>query len=353
MPVLALLSYRPVYRPVEYHRPDRTGPNRTGPDRPVAGTGYNSALNETDYGLLSNILAVYLRLSKQKEELPSAALEKLCPLLYHEDFSMREKPMWILKHVVDNGHAVKLKIIEQVDVCLNDSEFNIRNPAVMVLLSYWTKLAEQDDEKLLRILSVLMETFMSTIFRHVFILNVQLSSLDLLRSLVEKGCALFKTFLHLIECCLYDREELISAKSIGVLQIYSKENPLPKTALVCLEHLLTTETPVLSQVISILKSIVANGHHLSKEAIDILAQLLFMSSEPKEITTLLAHADPNQPLPKGIDELLRQLYYGQVLRYSTCEVSLMKATKELLHSTSQGKPLCLCSRPNCERIEQR
>jgi hypothetical protein len=74
-------------------------------------------LNETDYGLLSNILSVYLRLSKQKEDLPSAALKKL-------------------------------KIIEQVDGCLNDSEFNIRNPAAMIFLSYWTKQVEQDDEKL-------------------------------------------------------------------------------------------------------------------------------------------------------------------------------------------------------------
>ncbi|CAF1203533.1 unnamed protein product, partial [Didymodactylos carnosus] len=296
-------------------------------------------LNETDYGLLSNILSVYLRMSKQGEEVPSVALKKLCPLLYHEDFFIREKAIWILKYVVKNRQAVKLKIIDRVDGCLNDSEFGIRNPAAMIFVSYWTEQINQNDRKLLRILSVRMETFMSTIFRHAFSLNVQLSGLDLLRSLVEKDFVLSETFLHLIECCLYDREESISAKSIGILQIYSKEHRLPQTTLVCLEHLLTTETPILSEVISILKSIVANGHRLSKNAINILAQLLFKSANPKEITVLLTHADRNQPLPKSIDELLRQIYYGQVLRHSTCAASLNKATKELLHSTSQGKPL--------------
>ena len=296
-------------------------------------------LNETDYGLLNNILSVYLRMSKQGERVPDVALKKLSPLFYHEDFSIREKAIWILKYVVDNRQEVKLKIIDQIDGCLNDSEFNIRNPAALIFIGYWREQVEENDRKLLRILSVRMESFISTIFRQAFNLDVQRSGLNLLRSLVEKKFVLSESLLHLIECCLYDREETISEKSIDIVQIYSKGHPLPKTTLVCLEHLLTTETPILPVVISILKSIVGKGHRLSKKAIDILAQLLFKSPEPKEITTLLTHGDRNQPLPKSIDELLRQIYYGKILEHSTCSASLNKATKELLHSTSQGKPL--------------
>ena len=301
--------------------------------------GLAEMLNETDYGLLSNILSVYLRLSKQEEEIPETVIKKLGPILYHEDYAIREKALWILKHVVDNQQKVKVKIIDQIDGCLNDSEFGIRNVAAMIFMSYWTQQMEENDEKFLRILSGRMEKFMLIIFRQVFSLNVQQSGLDLLRLMIEKDFVLSETLLHLIECCLYDREETISAKSIDILGIYSKKHDLPRTTLICLEHLLTTETPIITQVILILKAIVDNGQRLSKKAIDILAQLLFKSSEPKEIITLLTHADRNQPLPKSTDELLRQMYYGKILEHSTCAASLNKATKELYHSTHQGKLL--------------
>ena len=296
-------------------------------------------LNETDFGLLNNILSVYLRMSKQKEKIPNITLKKLCPLFYHEDFSIREKAIWILKYTVDNRQNVKLKIVDHVDECLKDSEFSIRNVAAIIFTNFWRQQLNQRDQKLIRTLVVRMENFMSLVFRQGFSLDVQSSSLDLLQSLVKHDFALSETLVHLIECCLYDREPSISIKSINILQIYSKEHCLPKSTLVCLEHLLTTETPILSDVISILKSIVNDGHRLSSKTIDILAQLLFKSSEPKQITVLLTHADRNQPLSKNVNELLRQIYFGTVLEHSTCEASLNKATNELRHSTSQGQPL--------------
>jgi chemotaxis protein histidine kinase CheA len=296
-------------------------------------------LNETDYGLLSNILSVYLRLSKQGEEIPETVVKRLGPVLYHEDYAIREKALWILKYTVDNQQKVKVKIIDQIDGCLNDSEFGIRNPAALIFIRYWTKQIQEKDGKLFQTLSGRMEKFMLIIFRHAFSLQVQQLSLDLLQSMVEKDFVLSETLIHLIECCLYDREETISKKSIDILRIYSKEHRLLPSTLICLEHLLTTETPIITNVILILKSIVTNGHRLSKKAIDILAQLLFKSSEPQEIITLLTHADRNQPISKSIDELLRQMYYGKILEHSTSVASLNKATKELFLSTNQGKPL--------------
>ncbi|CAF4871145.1 unnamed protein product, partial [Rotaria sp. Silwood1] len=302
--------------------------------------GLAEMLNETDHGLLNNILSVYLRLSKQDEEIPSGVLKKLGPLLYHDDFSIREKSIWILKHVVDNHQKIKLKIIDQIDGCYNDAEFRIRNTAALIFISYWKERIDQNDKKLLRILSIRMEQFISTVFRLAFSLDVQQSSLDLLQLFVAKDFILSETLIHLIECCLYDGEVSISSKSIGVLQIYLKKHPLPPTTFVCLEHLLTRETPIMNEVISILKSLVMTGERLSKKAIDMLAQLLFKTSQPNEITKLLTHADRNQPLPKSIDELLRQIYYGKILQYSRCPASLNKAIKELLYSTSQGRSLC-------------
>ena len=103
---------------------------------------------------------------------------------------------------------------------------------------------------------------------------------------------------------------------------------------------MATETPIIAKVISILKKRVAAGHLLSKKAIEVLTQLLFRTDSPKEITVTLTHADRNQPLPKVVDELLRQIYYGQVLEYSQHLGSLNKATKKLHDSTGQGKLLC-------------
>ena len=271
--------------------------------------------------------------------MPNDALENLCHLLDHEEFAVREKAIWILKHAVDNQQEMKLKIIDRLDPCLIDSEFAIRNTAATVFVSYWTSQVVSNDQKMLRIVSARIENFLSIIFRQRFSLSAQLSGLEPLENLVKKKFVISETLVHLIGCCLYDREESISTQSIAILQLYSKRVRLPRTTLVCLEHLLTTETSILGEVISILKSIVADGHILSKKAVEILGQLLFTSAEPQEMTVLLTHADRNQPLPKSIDTLLRQIYYGNVLRRSTCEASLNKAMKELLHSTSQGQAL--------------
>ncbi|CAF1531866.1 unnamed protein product, partial [Adineta steineri] len=63
--------------------------------------GLAELLNETDYDLLSNILSVYLRLSKQEKEIPHTAVEKLTPLLYREEYEIRENAIWTLKYIVD------------------------------------------------------------------------------------------------------------------------------------------------------------------------------------------------------------------------------------------------------------
>ncbi|CAF4050160.1 unnamed protein product, partial [Adineta steineri] len=280
------------------------------------------------------------RLSKQEKEIPHTAVEKLTPLLYREEYEIRENAIWTLKYIVDNKQEVKLKIIDQIDGCLNDSQFGIRNPAAMVFVNYWTKQMKDNHENFIGLLSARTEKFLSIIFRQVFSLNVQQSSLDLLQIMITKDFVLSETLFHLLECCLYDQEQTISKKSIGILRHYSRKYDLPSTTFICLEHLLTTETPILNEVILILKSVVSNnGYRLSRKAIDILAQLLFKSSEPKEIIILLTHADRNQPLPKSIDELLKQMYYCQILKHSTCSTSLNKATEGLLRSTSEGKLL--------------
>ncbi|CAF3863404.1 unnamed protein product, partial [Adineta steineri] len=279
------------------------------------------------------------RLSKQEKEIPHTAVEKLTPLLYREEYEIRENAIWTLKYIVDNKQEVKLKIIDQIDGCLNDSQFGIRNPAAMIFINYWTKQMKDNHENCIGLLSVRIENFLSIIFRQAFSLNTQQSSLDLLQIMIIKDFVLSETLFHLLECCLYDPEQTISTKSVGILRIYSKRHQLPSATLICLEHLLTTETPILNEVILILKSVVSNGYRLSRKAIDILAQLLFKSSEPKQIIILLTHTDRNQPLPKSIDELLRQMYYGQILKHSTCSTSLNKATEELLRLTSKGKLL--------------
>ncbi len=131
-------------------------------------------------------------------------------------------------------------------------------------MNYWRKQLILDDINTIRLLSNRMENFMFIIFRQSSNLKVQLSVLDVLRKLVNKKYDLSESLFQIIECCLYDREKSIATKSITILKPYSKRNPLPITTIVCLEELLTTETPIRSDVISISKICVGTGHVISK-----------------------------------------------------------------------------------------
>ena len=241
--------------------------------------------------------------------------------------------------MVDNHQDLSSVILDRIESALNDSEFAIRDTAANIFINYWSQQLTKSEKNTIRLLTGRMENFMSIIFRQSFNLKVQLSGLDLLRKLVNQQYNLSESLLTLIECCLYDREKSISTATIAILESYAQRNSLPKTTIICLEHLLTTETPILANVILLLKKIVCNGHILSKKAIDVLGQLLCKTEHPMSITTLLTLADRNQPLPKNIDELLRQIYYAQTLHYSNSPVILAHVTKEILHLTGQGKLL--------------
>ena len=291
-------------------------------------------LKDSDESLFKNILSVYLRLSKQKIDMPDGVLQKLIPLLFHEDFTIRNNTIWIFKYVVDYRTQIRADLINAIEKCLQDNEFPIRNTSALILIEFWSKQIRLEN-------SNRIESFLLTIFTNSFNLDVQQSSLEFLYTFVQKGFVLTERLIHLIECCLYDREETVSKVSIDILQTASSRQSLLSTTLVCLEDLLTRETSILDQVILLLQSLTKKGENLSRKALDVLAQLLFKSSKPNPIQILLTHADRNQPLSRCIDELLRQMYYSQVLQHSKCSMTLNKAIEELLKATSQGKSLCV------------
>ncbi|CAF0753216.1 unnamed protein product [Didymodactylos carnosus] len=270
-------------------------------------------LSEKDQNSLDNIVSLYRKMSKQHEKIPVVALENLARLLQHPEFSLRQKVIWTFKHVVDDGQELSMPIVDLIDLCLDDQELHIRNPAGRTFITYW-------QDQLVRN-------------------GIQISALEFLRQLIEKDYNLPESILQLIEICLYDREPKISSTTIAVVETYVRRRPLRKATIVCLEHLLTTETPSVPNIIAILKTIVGTGHILSKKVIHILGQLILKTNDPNDIVILLTFADRHQPLPKLIDELLRQIYFAQVLKYSTYQLSIEEAVTGLIHLTEQGQQL--------------
>ncbi|CAF0741412.1 unnamed protein product [Didymodactylos carnosus] len=297
-------------------------------------------LSEKDQNILDNIVSLYQTMSKKHQIVPVVALENLARLLQHPEFFLRQRVIWTFKHVVDDGQELSMPILDLIDLCLDDQESHIRNPAGRTFITYWQGQLVRNDSETIRRVSARLEKLLM-LFQRPYELQVRILALEFLRQLIEKDYDLPESILQLLEMCLYDREAKISIKTIAVVESYSRRRPLRRATIVCLEHLLTTETPILPNIIAILKIIVGSGHILSKKVIDILGQLILKANNPNDIVILLTFADRHQPLPKSIDELLRQIYFAKALKYSTRQSTIHKAVAGLVHLTQQGQQLSL------------
>ncbi|CAF1229096.1 unnamed protein product [Adineta ricciae] len=289
-----------------------------------------------DQALLDNLVSLYLKVSQSDQIIPALALDNLAHILQHPDFSLRQKVIWIFNHVVTKGRELSAVSLDKIDLCLDDQEFHIRNPAGQTFITYWQSQLQKGDNERIRHISARLEKLL-ILFQHPYESTVRISALKFLQQLVEKHIDLPETILQLIEMCLYEHEAKISKEAIAVVQSYSQRRSLRKTTVVCLEHLLTTETPILSDIIVILKSIVESGHVLSKKIVDILGQLILTKSDPNNIVILLTFADRHQPLSKLADELLRQIHFAKALKYSTHQMTIDKAVEGLLQLTQKDQ----------------
>ncbi|CAF1360898.1 unnamed protein product [Adineta ricciae] len=293
-----------------------------------------------DQALLDNLVSLYHKVSQSDQIIPVVALNNLAHILQHSDFSLRQKVLWIFNHVVTKGRELPTVILDKIDLCLDDQEFHIRDPAGRTFITYWKSQLQKGDNERIRHISARLEKLL-ILFQHPYESTVRISALKFLQQLVEKDIDLPETILQLIEMCLYEREANISKEAIAVVLSYSQRRSLRKTTVVCLEHLLTTETPILSDIIVILKSIVESGRVLSKKVVDILGQLILTKSDPNNIVILLTFADRHQPLSKLVDEVLRQIYFAKALKYSTNQMTIDKAVEGLLRLTQKGQQLSL------------
>jgi len=297
-----------------------------------------------DHNLLHNVSSVYLKWAKQKHPVPRTALDNLSHLIYHTDFSLREKAIWILKYTIINRQNSTSIILDGIIHSLHDVELSIRNTAAIIFVEYWRQKLEEND-KINDILLNRMDN-LHLIFYNRFQLEVQKSALDLLRIFVDKHNILSEILLKLVEYLLNHREISITTNAIAILASYSQRNCLPKRTVICLERLLTTDTTILPNIISILKTIIGKDHILSVKSINTLGDLLVKVKDPSNIIELLTLADRYRPLPKNVRELLDLNYYVKVLRNSTIQVTLDKAYAGLVSATNSGKQLptsVLCS----------
>lgn len=296
-------------------------------------------LCDQDYGLLNNVLSIYLKLAKQKYDIPSIALNNISRFFQDDtEFDLREKSIWILKYAVENGQDLNFVVLDSIDHCLTDREFRIRNTAANVFIRYWNRKIHENECMMDRRFANRMNNLL-LFFRNDFDRDVQKSALELIKNLVENNYKLPEVLFELIEYCLYDHDASIATNAVAIIASYSKRNSLRKQTIACLEYVLTIDTPIHPNVISILKTIVCQGHNLSEKSIVLLGQLLFKSIDPNDIIILLTHADRHQPLPKNVNSLVQQHYFVQVLRNSSCSPSLDKAYQGLVSFTDNGMQL--------------
>ncbi|CAF0753267.1 unnamed protein product [Didymodactylos carnosus] len=292
---------------------------------------------KSDSHISCNILSVYLKLTKRKY-LPTVILDNICNLIYHPEFDLRYRSIWILKCAVDNGQELTSNILKIIDYCLKSSESGVCNTAGMIFVNYWRQRIVRNDRDLAFALSSNIENLVF-IFRNRLELNVRREALHLLKLLVDKNYDLTNTLLQLIEYCFYDSDASISICAVNILTSYSKQHILPTRTIICLENLLTTETANVADILPVLKKVVDQGHMLSEKSITHLGYLLLKIDDPNNVVILLSHVDRYQPLSKTVNDLLRQDYYTKILRYSTCARSLDEAISGFINLTANGTQL--------------
>ncbi|CAF0795574.1 unnamed protein product [Adineta ricciae] len=296
--------------------------------------GLTVMLQCEDQKLVCNILSIYMKLVKAKERLSTNILDKLVNVLFRpdNDFVLRQQTIWILKYAIDNHQDLPSPVLNAIELCLDDSESHIRNTAGLAFIQYWHKKVKKSSNNDIKVDNLLI------FFRNQFGLQVQILALQFLQYLMKNRYELSDALLEVIEYCLGDKESSIVTHALTILDLYMKRKPLLERTVLCLEHLLTTETEAIPQVVKLLKIVVVcQGYILSERTIAHLGCLLFGKGHLSNIAILLQLADRNQPLPSDIIDLLRQHYCADVLRYSNVSISKGKAANELLTMTSNGQ----------------
>ncbi|CAF4075594.1 unnamed protein product, partial [Rotaria sp. Silwood2] len=289
--------------------------------------------------LVSNILNVYLSWVKQKKILSSFVLDNITEIFDYAQSDHRHISIWIMKHVVDNDQILPSAFWDKMEYCLND-EYPIRNTAAMVFIEYWhNQLIKTNDNINIKNMFLNYMEHLLIIIKNRFELDTQIRALSFLKYLVENNYELSESFLRLIECCLCSNELLIVTNAVEILMSYMKQNSVSKQTIATLENVLTTDSKVLTNVITMLKIAVCQGHILSDKSLVFLGNLLFKSDDPHDIVLLLTFSDRHQPLPNNVNDLLRQHYYINVLLHSTCSKSRDNAYNGLQSLIESGRLL--------------
>ncbi|CAF0924980.1 unnamed protein product [Didymodactylos carnosus] len=135
----------------------------------------------------------------------------------------------------------------------------------------------------------------------------------------------FRDGLHWSTTPWSSREEIFQMIAGAFRDAVEIKQAMPRNVLDAMtDRLLGTNNTIHRKCAETLLFVVKNRQSLSEQQMEQIENKLkhandtgakqhlielYAFPEPKEISTLLTHADRNQPLPKSIDELLRQIYY--------------------------------------------
>ncbi|CAF4365999.1 unnamed protein product, partial [Rotaria sp. Silwood2] len=223
--------------------------------------------------------------------------------------------------------------IINVEITLDDPEFNIRLEAANIFLNNWQKNLIYFFKKSQKSISTLLiKKFNGHVHQH---------TLSILKKITEQNHKLSNDLIELIAQFLFDHDMTIVTNTADILLYHVEYNLLSQNIVDMIERILQNRSDQ-DTLIQILRKCAFNQCILTEKTLITLSNLLFESTKEmrrNNIILTLEFADRNQQLPEVINNLLKYEYYVKILTNSVCENEAKDAEQQLNMATLNGKQL--------------
>jgi hypothetical protein len=296
---------------------------------------YQILINHQSSKQLQNLTSLYLQAASKKYLLLREVIIAISDLLSIADFNVRQKVIWTLKYISEGSSTIILSppVLINVEIALDDPEFDIRSTAADVFINNWQK----NPIYFLRI----SQTSIIKLLTNQFHTEVQKLVLEILKNIVEQKQELSNDLMEIIALFLFQSDMTIVTPIIDLLFYYVKYHTLTQNIVHYIERALHNQQNQ-EKLIIILRKCAFHQSILTEKTLIILGDLLLKSTEEttiNHIISTLEFADRNQILPEMINDLLKYEYYVKVLIHSQCEKEIEYAEQQLIDATSNGKQL--------------
>ena len=292
---------------------------------------WNNRFESQSVDYLQNLTLLYLQAAKEKYLLTRNVIIDISRLLKVLDFTIRKNVILTLKHISEQSMSIVLPSLAlmNVEIALNDDEFDIRSLAADVFINNWRK----NPSYFLRI----SQTSIIKLFTNRFDIQVQKFALEILEQLVKQKQQISRELIETIAHGLLQSDLPI----INFFIHYVKYHQITQNILQSIERAFDTHQ-YNEEFIDIFQKCVSYQLILTERTLIILGDLLLESTDETIINKLISTlelADRNQIVPEMINDLLRNQFSIQVLIHSECEQHIKYFEQQLIDATSNAQRL--------------